>query len=116
MTGYLARMTFVRGSRRSVAGIHGTSVWLGCHPAGGASESMPGSSGIQVSPSLTAAGGCGTAYRGVATRSAPPRWASRTVRDQAIWDTTAPHAAAINTNDATRKFVMDETPQRANRR
>jgi hypothetical protein len=54
-------MMFVRGSRSSVAGIQGTSTWLGCHPAGGATASIDGNSGIYVSPSLTPAGACGTA-------------------------------------------------------
>src|SRR5438093_740894 len=71
-------MTFVRGSLSNVAGIHGTSTRLGCHPTGGASASMPGSSGIQVSPSFTPAGAWGAAYGGVATRTASPRCASTT--------------------------------------
>src|SRR5437867_12007925 len=98
MTGYLARMTFVRGSRSNVAGIHGTSTRLGCHPMGGASASMPGSSGVQLSRSFTPAGAWGAAYGGVATGTAPPRCASTTVRKEGTWDTTAPQAAAIDTH------------------
>src|SRR2546426_12266175 len=107
-------MTFVRGSLSNVAGIHGTSTRLGCHPTGGASASMPGSSGILVSPSFTPAGAWGAAYGGVTTRAASRRCASTTVRKEGIWDATAPQAAAINTNDPTHKFVITETPGTTN--
>src|SRR5262245_36430647 len=116
MTGYLARMIFVRGSLSNVAGIHGTSTRLGCHAEGGASAFMPGRRVLPVSPSVTPAGAGGTAYGGGATRSVSRRCASTTVRKAGIWDATAPQAAAIETNNPTRQFVMGRTPGTPNRR